>query len=1734
MSIRTGANSLKSQQFRRLFALLAGVSTLAVAGSLLLDRAAPHRSADRPAPAAETVVASRLIIRFAAEAESGRLASRAEAESALRAIGRSLGAAFAYSHPTAGLSHVVRWRAPSEGGDLEGLLRDLRADPRVSQVEVDGVVRRALTPNDELYADAREILWNLKAPSGARAGGMNLPIAWDRTRGAGVTVAVLDTGIERHADLDVNVLPNGYDFIRADVDGAFRVANDGDGLDPDPTDEGDWIAAADLAFPVFTGCAVANSSWHGMSMAGVIAAIGNNNVGQPGVAFEAKILPVRVLGKCKGYQTDIADAIRWASGAQPESGTWAALGVPTNITPARVINLSLSGSGTCPSFMQSAINAARAAGAVVVVATGNDGAAPAIGASTIGSPANCDGVIAVTSHTIEGDRMTIANWGPGTDLSAPGGGACSQLGGCLPHGTLGANGTVWRELWSTRNDGTTIYQDPPPDRLPLWFGPAGTSVSAAHTSGAAALLLSAMPSLNPEGVESILKTSTRAFPAGTYCWVFEIGTLNCGYGMLDATSAMTRLTALTPTVTASTSAAIAAAGSTVTLTGSATPGSAGSANNLSYSWQQLSGPVVTLSGAATAVATFPAPSPGGALSFRFTATDVTGASASTTVNMRANTAPTVDAIAGQTVRAGQTVAFTATGADVEGDSLTFAATGLPAGATFSTAGVFNWPASVAGTYTVSVTASDGNLTSAARAVTITVTPNTPPTVNAITNPSVRAGEAVNFSATGTDAESDALTFSATGVPTGATFSPAGVFIWPVATPAGTYTVSITASDGVFTSAARTVTITVRANTAPTVDTIADRTARAAQALNFSIPATDAENDALTFAATGLPTGATLSAAGAFSWPEATPAGTYTVSVTASDGLLTSAARSFTITVTPNTAPTVNPIADRTARAGQALGFSVTGTDAENDALTFTATGLPTGATLSTAGVFSWSNASPAGTYTVSVTASDGLLSSAARSFTITVTPNTAPTVDPVTGPSVRAGETASFTVTGTDAESDALTFAATGLPTGATLSAAGVFTWPNASPAGTYTVSVTASDGVFTSAPRPVTITVRANTAPTVNTIADRTARAGQTVSFTVTGTDPEGDALTFAATGLPTGATISAAGAFSWPNASPAGTYTVSVTASDGLLTSVVRTVTITITANTAPTVNVITDRTVRAGQSVSLSVTGTDPENDALTFAATGLPTGATLSAAGAFSWPDATPAGTYTVSVTASDGLLTSAARSFTITVTTNTAPTVNAIADRTARAGQAVTFTATGTDAENDALTFAATGLPTGATFSAAGVFNWPVAVTGTYTVSVTASDGVYTSVARPVSITVRANTAPTVDAIVNPSVRAGQAVVFTATGSDPEGDALTFAATGVPTGATFSAAGVFNWSNATPAGTYPVVVTASDGLLTSAARTVTITVRANTAPTIAAVPNQTVRAGQALTFNVSATDAESDAVTLSVSGLPTNATFSTASNEGSGTFTWPAPVAGTYTVTFSASDGLLTSAARSVTITVTPNTAPSVNAVPAQTVRAGASLTFTATGTDAENDALTYSATGLPTGATFSTAGVFSWSNATPVGSYNVSITASDGLLTSAVRTVAITVRANTAPTVTPVRNFTVRLTEAVNLTIAGTDPENDAITFSATGLPSGATLSAAGALTWASASPGGDYPITVTASDGLLTSAPMTFTITVTNRASDPGGGGGSMDLLGLGLLGLWGLARLRRRRSDDPEDRNG
>ncbi|MFA4619240.1 S8 family serine peptidase [Xanthomonas perforans] len=353
--------------------------------------------------------------------------------------------------------------------EAETLMRQLAADPNVQSVEVDQMLYPTLTPNDSRLSEQ----WAF----GTTNAGLNIRPAWDKATGANVVVAVIDTGIVSHPDLDANILP-GYDFI-SDA----TAARDGNGRDNNPADEGDWNSTS--------GCATSNSSWHGTHVAGTVAAVTNNTTGVAGTAFNAKVVPVRVLGRCGGSLSDIADAIIWAS-----RGTVS--GVPANPNAAEVINMSLGGGGTCSSTMQSAINGAVSRGTTVVVAAGNSAA------NVSGSlPANCANVIAVAATTSAGAKASYSNYGSGIDVSAPGSG-----------------------ILSTLNSGTTTPGNA------SYASYNGTSMAAPHVAGVVALVQSVAPTtLTPAAVETLLKNTARALPGAC--------SGGCGAGIVDADAAVT-------------------------------------------------------------------------------------------------------------------------------------------------------------------------------------------------------------------------------------------------------------------------------------------------------------------------------------------------------------------------------------------------------------------------------------------------------------------------------------------------------------------------------------------------------------------------------------------------------------------------------------------------------------------------------------------------------------------------------------------------------------------------------------------------------------------------------------------------------------------------------------------------------------------------------------------------------------------------------------------------------------------------------------------------------------------------------------------------------------------------------------------------------------------------------------------------------------------------------------------
>ena len=432
----------------------------------------------------------RIIVKYkdsmpAAKGVAKAAAMSGERKARLDRAGQQFGMTVRESHTISTGAHVFKLNGKRGLKDVQALAAEMMArDPSIEYAEPDRIMTHMATANDPMYSQQ----WHYTDTTG----GLRLPTAWDKSTGSGVVVAVIDTGYRPHADLSGQIL-QGYDFI-----GDTFVSNDGNGRDSDASDPGDAIAVGECGGGQPTRAQ--NSSWHGTHVAGTVAARTNNSLGVAGVAYNAKIVPARVLGKCGGYTSDIADAITWTSGG-------AVSGVPTNANKARVLNLSLGGGGACDSTTQAAINGARSRGAVVVVAAGND----AMNVSNA-SPANCSGVVAVAATGKTGGRASYSNYGTLIDVAAPGG-----------------DGSY--SVRSTLNSGTSA---PASDN---YAGYQGTSMATPHVAGVAALMLSLNSALTPDDIESRLKSTARAFPASCS---------GCGTGIVDATAAVNSVVIIDP------------------------------------------------------------------------------------------------------------------------------------------------------------------------------------------------------------------------------------------------------------------------------------------------------------------------------------------------------------------------------------------------------------------------------------------------------------------------------------------------------------------------------------------------------------------------------------------------------------------------------------------------------------------------------------------------------------------------------------------------------------------------------------------------------------------------------------------------------------------------------------------------------------------------------------------------------------------------------------------------------------------------------------------------------------------------------------------------------------------------------------------------------------------------------------------------------------------------------------
>jgi hypothetical protein len=858
-------------------------------------------------------------------------------------------------------------------------------------------------------------------------------------------------------------------------------------------------------------------------------------------------------------------------------------------------------------------------------------------------------------------------------------------------------------------------------------------------------------------------------------------------------------------------------------------------------------------------------------------------------------------------------------------------------------------------------------------------------------------------------------------------------------------------------AADTKTIIVRHNHPPVITKLYNMTVDENNALIFNAEAFDQDGDSIYFEIENLPEGALFDTeTGMFSWtPTYEQSGTYPdIKITVLEKTVSKLSASTTFNITANhvnRGPSLPEVADGTVAEDQTISFTLDeGADPDIEdrgKLIYIAENMPEGAQFNAkTRTFNWKPSfDQSGIYTVDFLIQDPLGLVMRDGATLTVTHvDRKPNLVELENATVDENSLLTFKLEGTDPDTedqDKLSYTAENLPEGAVFDAnTATFTWtPRYDQSGEYKNILFVFTAGALSDSTSLDITVNhVNRAPVLEAIAAQTIDENKSLTFSVAGSDPDVEdagKLTYTAQKLPEGASFNADSLqFSWtPTFEQSGQYEEAmfiVTDPSGL--SDEKTVSITVNhINRTPQLVDIEQKTIDENVALTFELLGIDPDKEdegKLTYSAEGMPKGAVLDGA-KFSWtPGYDQSGVYEISFTVADAEF-KVTQKTTITVNhVNRPPVVNEIASQKVDENKALTFSVTGSDPDTeDAGKFllSASGLPEGATFDATtGQFNWMPTFeqSGTYKVTFVNTDPQNATDQKEVEITVNhVNRTPVFEAQSAQTVDENAALSFTliaATDPDKEDEGkLVYAAEGLPEGAAFDAASrTFNWMPTfDQSGKYTVTFSVADQEFTLK-QPVEITVNhINRAPVLENIAAQSVNENSPLTVSITASDADKEdagKLTVSVSGLPDGATFDAASNTVSWTPTFDQ--AGSYTgISVTATDAAGESVNTSFDITVNnTNREPEINGPASGSVEAGSALSLSYSSSDPDNDDLTFSLDGAPSGMTIDGSGSLTWTPADDqVGTHSVNVIVSDG---NAQSTVGLNVTVSAKPQPVPV------------------------------------------------------------------------------------------------------------------------
>ncbi len=1114
------------------------------------------------------------------------------------------------------------------------------------------------------------------------------------------------------------------------------------------------------------------------------------------------------------------------------------------------------------------------------------------------------------------------------------------------------------------------------------------------------------------------------------------------------------------------------------------------------------------------------------LGIEITVTDGSlSASLSFGITVVKNNVPTLNGAPETSLLAGETYLFTPIANDIDDDTLTFNISGKPLWANFdNTTGTLSGSPTLANLGTTSeiqISVTDGSAITLLPTFSVTVGQNRAPTISGSPTTRVLAGSSYNFTPDAADLDGDDLSFSIVNQPGWANFTTktGNLSGTPIVGDEAIYTdIEITVTDGSL-SASLPFTITVEKNNAPTISGIPETTILANENYLFTPVANDIDNDGLTFYISGKPVWANFnSSTGALTGsPDIGHLGTtQDIQIMVTDGLSITPLPKFSITVDQNRAPLLSGNPTSNVFVGSIYAFTPNASDLDGDDLNFSIVNQPSWATFAadTGNLSGTPAAGDENVYSdIEITVTDGTLSTS-LSFSITVVKNNPPTLSGTPDTTILIGETYLFAPQANDIDNDTLTFNISGKPLWANFDYnTGVLSGtPSLTDLGsTSDIQISVNDGTNIASISNFNITVYQNRAPILSGTPATSVLVGANYLFTPQTQDLDGDSLSFSIINQPNWTTFNSSTGML--NGTPIeiheGSFPdIQITVTDGTLTASL-TFTITVIKNNPPTLSGSPETTALVGDVYRYTPVANDIDNNPLTFHIIGKPNWASFNTnTGELSGTPilANLGVTPDIQISVSDGIVIVSQATFSLTVYQNKPPVLSGTPATSVFAKSAYYFKPSATDPDDDNLIFSIENQPSWASFNTG---TGELAGTPTENnegifpnINISVTDGSLIA-SLSFSITVTKNNPPTFSGSPSTSVFVDSTYQFSPTATDLDNDSLTFSINSNKP----------NWANFdTNTGeltgkpsigdvgiTSNIQISVSDGITIVSLSAFSITVKKNNAPTITGSPATTILVNSNYSFSPTAKDIDGDALTFSINKKPGWASFNSTTGKLTGT-----PLAsdqGTKNgIIISVTDGELTAALNAFSITVKKNNVPSISGTPETTARVNVPYNFAPSADDIDGDALTFSINNKPSWANFnSNTGALSGTPTTKSTTANITISVSDGITIVSLSAFSITVKENSAPTITGSPVTTILVNSNYSFVPTANDIDGDALTFSINQKPSWASFNIqTGELTGIPSSVETIENIIISVSDNTNIISLPTFSINVIQESGGP------------------------------------